>query len=74
MYANAWEFYISNVGFLVVSIFWTVCYFTAQMLLTSILYKLSYELVDAELSDYETSFSGRGAVGKIIPKSELFAH
>jgi hypothetical protein len=44
------------------------------MLLTSILYKLSYELVDAELSDYETTFSGRGAVGKIIPKSELFAH
>jgi len=37
-------------------------------------YFFQTELVDAELSDYETYFSGRVAVGKIIPKSMLFAH
>ena len=75
LYANAWGFFITNVGFLAVSIFWIVCYLTAQMLLTSILFKLSYELVDAELSDYDDYIGGsRTVVGQIIPKSKLFAY
>jgi len=75
LYANAWDLFITNVGFLAVSIFWIVCYLTAQMLLTSILFKLSYELVDAELSDYDDYIGGsRTVVGQIIPKSKLFAY